>query len=165
MKVRIIEISKAILALVVVLSVCTIANAQVKYDSNGRLTIGNTTPYEFYGITAYGGGMYLKTKTSNFFQIDVTPAATRLASHYDQVVFYNTKTSTFNSIQVKNVYNYSDARAKTNVQSLNNGLDYILKLRPVSYTFSDNSDRSLFKYWRKWKRNRAISTRSRKSFA
>lgn len=67
MKVRIIEISKAILALVVVLSVCTIANAQVKYDSNGRLTIGNTTPYEFYGITAYGGGMYLKTKTSNFF--------------------------------------------------------------------------------------------------
>lgn len=145
MKVRIIEISKAILALVVVLSVCTIANAQVKYDSNGRLTIGNTTPYEFYGITAYGGGMYLKTKTSNFFQIDVTPAATRLASHYDQVVFYNTKTSTFNSIQVKNVYNYSDARAKTNVQSLNNGLDYILKLRPVSYTFSDNSDRSLFK--------------------
>lgn len=75
----------------------------------------------------------------------MTPAATRLASHYDQVVFYNTKTSTFNSIQVKNVYNYSDARAKTNVQSLNNGLDYILKLRPVSYTFSDNSDRSLFK--------------------
>lgn len=89
MKVRVIKFSKAILVLVV-LSVCTIANAQVKYDSNGKLTIGNTTPYEFYGITAYGGGIYLKSKTSNFFQIDVTPAATRLASHYDQVVFYNT---------------------------------------------------------------------------
>lgn len=47
-----------------------------------------------------------------FFQIDVSPAATRLASHYDQVVFYNTKTNNFNSIQVKNVYNYSDARSK-----------------------------------------------------
>lgn len=118
MKVRVIKFSKAILVLVV-LSVCTIANAQVKYDSNGKLTIGNTTPYEFYGITAYGGGIYLKSKTSNFFQIDVTPAATRLASHYDQVVFYNTKTSTFNSIQVKNVYNYSDARAKTQKRMYN----------------------------------------------
>lgn len=75
----------------------------------------------------------------------MTPAATRLASHYDQVVFYNTKTSTFNSIQVKNVYNYSDARAKTNVQSLTNGLDYIRQLRPVSYTFSDNSDKNLYR--------------------
>lgn len=144
MKKGIVKFSKVILALVV-LSVCAIANAQVKYDSNGKLTIGNTTPYEFYGITAYGGGIYLKSKTSNFFQIDVTPAATRLASHYDQVVFYNTKTSTFNSIQVKNVYNYSDARAKTNVQSLNNGLNSILQLRPVSYTFSDSSDKSLYK--------------------
>lgn len=51
MKTGIIKFSKAILVLVV-LSVCTIANAQVKYDSNGKLTIGNTTPYEFYGITA-----------------------------------------------------------------------------------------------------------------
>lgn len=45
--------------------------------------------------------MYFKSKTSNFFQIDVTPAATRLASHYDQVVFYNTRLSRFNSIQYR----------------------------------------------------------------
>jgi hypothetical protein len=144
MKVRISNLLKAFLVLVV-LNVCTFASAQVKYDSNGKLTIGNTTPYEFYGITAYGGGIYLKSQTSNFFQIDVTPAATRLASHYDQVVFFNTKTNTFNSIQVKNVYNYSDARAKTNVQSLTNGLSCIRQLRPVSYTFSDKSDKSLYK--------------------
>lgn len=68
MKTGIIKFSKAILVLVV-LSVCTIANAQVKYDSNGKLTIGNTTPYEFYGITAYGGGIYLKSKTSNFSKL------------------------------------------------------------------------------------------------
>ncbi len=144
MRTSVIYFSRAILVLVV-LSVCTIANAQVKYDSNGQLTIGNTAPQEFYGITAYGNGMYFKCKTNNFFQIDCTPAATRLASHYDQVVFYNTQTSTFNSIQVKNVYNYSDARAKTNVQSLNNGLNYVLQLRPVSYTFTDNSDKTLYK--------------------
>jgi hypothetical protein len=58
MKVRISNLLKAFLVLVV-LNVCTFASAQVKYDSNGKLTIGNTTPYEFYGITAYGGGIYL----------------------------------------------------------------------------------------------------------
>jgi hypothetical protein len=135
---------KVVIALVALI-VCTTVNAQVKYDSNGRFTIGDTTPYGFYAQTIFGNGMYFKCKTSNFFQIDVTPASTRLASHSDQVVFYNTQSSVFNSIQVKNVYNYSDARAKSNIQSLNNGLNSILKLRPVSYTFADQADRSIFK--------------------
>lgn len=34
--------------------VCISINAQVKYDSNGRFTIGNTSPYEFYTQTLYG---------------------------------------------------------------------------------------------------------------
>nr|WP_229094580.1 tail fiber domain-containing protein [Bacteroides eggerthii] len=89
--------------------------------------------------------MYFKCKTSNFFQIDCSPVGTRLASHSDQVVFYNTKTSTFNSIQVKNVYNYSDARAKANIQSFKNGLGTITQLRPVSYTFSDSSDKNTYR--------------------
>ena len=79
--------------------------------------------------------MYFKSKTSNFFQIDVTPAATRLASHYDQVVFYNTRLSRFNSIQVQNVYNYSDARAKTDIAKLNYGLSTVDKLNAVTYSF------------------------------
>lgn len=44
MKTSIVKIFKAIMALVA-LSVCTTVNAQIKYDSNGRFTIGNTTPY------------------------------------------------------------------------------------------------------------------------
>lgn len=136
--------SKIVLTLVLSIAF-TAVKAQVKYDSNGRFTIGATSPYSFYSQTIYGTGMYFKAKTSNFFQIDVTPAATRLASHYDQVIFYNTQTSTFNSIQVKNVYNYSDTRAKSNIQTLNNGLSSIIKLRPVSYSFADKSDRSMFR--------------------
>lgn len=41
----------------VVLIVCTTVNAQVKYDSNGRFTIGDTTPYhdgyKYYDVTIY----------------------------------------------------------------------------------------------------------------
>ncbi|MBQ6200464.1 MAG: tail fiber domain-containing protein [Prevotella sp.] len=117
----------------------TVSNAQIKYYSDGRLTFGNTDPYGFYHQTIYGNGMYFKCKTGNFFQIDVTPVGTRLASHSDQVVFYNTQTSTFNDIQVRNVYNYSDARAKGNVVNLKNSLNTVLKLRPVTYNFLDDS--------------------------
>lgn len=118
---------------------CTVASAQIKYYSNEKLTFGDTEPYAFYNQTIYGSGMYFKCKTGNFFQIDVTPVGTRLASHADQVVFYNTQTNTFNSIQVKSVYNYSDARAKSNVANLTNSLNTVLKLRPVTYNFSDAS--------------------------
>lgn len=121
-----------------VLTFSITASAQIKY-TNGRITVGNTQPYGFYQTTLYGNGMYFKCKTNNFFQIDVTPAATRLASHSNEVVFFNTQTSTFNSIQVRNVYNYSDARAKTNIQSLNDGLNVITRLRPVTYDFQDES--------------------------
>lgn len=143
--IKIIKVSKiAAIAFGLLYGVSNV-NAQIKYDSSGYLTIGNTTPEQFYNITAEGAGMYFKCKTNNFFQIDCSPVGTRLASHSDQVVFYNTKTSTFNSIQVKNVYNYSDVRAKSNIQSFTNGLGAIIKLRPVSYTFSDSSDKSTYR--------------------
>ena len=120
-------------------------NAQIKYDSKGNLTIGDLTQYKYYSQTILSNGVYLTGPGSNFFQIDVTPAATRLASHFDQVVFYNSQTSAFNSIQVKNVYNYSDARAKNSIQSLSQSLSIIKQLRPVSYNFADNSDNIKFK--------------------
>lgn len=129
--------------IVIVLLVMTgSVNAQIKYRSDGKLTIGNTEPYEFYHQTIYGNGMFFKAKTNNFFQIDCTPAATRLASHYDQVVFYNTKTSTFNSIQVKNVYNYSDARAKTDIKPLNSIIPKLMQLKTYSYHFADDKANS-----------------------
>ncbi|WP_291598152.1 tail fiber domain-containing protein [Bacteroides sp.] len=144
MKTKTTTISKAILALALLI-ICTMVNAQIKYDSKGNLTIGDLTQYKYYSQTILSNGVYLTGPGSNFFQIDVTPAATRLASHFDQVVFYNSQTSAFNSIQVKNVYNYSDARAKNSIQSLSQSLSIIKQLRPVSYNFADNSDNIKFK--------------------
>jgi len=126
--------------LVVFLAVAVLANAQIKYYSNGKLTIGNTEPYSFYHTTFSGNGIYMKCNASNFFQIDCSPAATRLASHYDQVVFYNTASGVYNSIQVKNVYNYSDARAKININPLGYGLNVLSKLNAVSYDFKDKNE-------------------------
>ena len=115
-----------------VVSVC--ANAQMIYSSQG-LNIGCQPTSDFYGIRI-DKLPYLHWTckgADNFFRIDVSPANPRLAGSGNQVVFYNSLTSKFNSIQVANVYNYSDARAKDNVHTLTTGLNTILGLRPVTY--------------------------------
>ena len=58
------------IVLVLFLAVAVLANAQIKYYSNGKLTIGNTEPYSFYHTTFSGNGIYMKCNASNFFQID-----------------------------------------------------------------------------------------------
>lgn len=80
-------------------------------------------------------GYWYTFESNKFFQIDLTPANPRLAGTGDQVVFYNTKTSTYNSIQVKSVYQYSDVRAKKDIQPLSDGLYKVLNLNPVSYNW------------------------------
>ena len=110
-------------------------NAQITYSS-GNLNINNAPKHNYLGLTVNKWlGMYWTCKTNNFFQLDISPANPRLAGTGNQVVFYNSATSTFNSIQVANVYNYSDARAKDNIKPLTTGLDAVLQLRPVSYTW------------------------------
>lgn len=100
----------------------TIANssmAQIKY-SGGNICINEASKNTFYGLSIdKWPGMYWTCKGHNFFQLDVTPINPRIAGTGNQVVFFNTATSTFNSIQVANVYNYSDERAKKNIHGLN----------------------------------------------
>lgn len=114
------------------------ASAQIKYQSN-ILTVGNTDQFLYYMVTIAGNGVYFNHSNGRFLQISVAATgAPRLAGHNNQIVFYNSQTGKFNDIQVKSVLNYSDARAKTNVQSLNNGLKIINRLNPVTYNFNES---------------------------
>ncbi len=113
------------------------SNAQITY-TNDFLSIQGAPRHTFHGICIDKYmGMYWTCKSGNFFQLDLSPANPRIAGTGNQVVFYNTDTSKFNSIQVASVYNYSDARAKENVETLNSGLNTILNLRPVTYTWKN----------------------------
>lgn len=114
------------------------ASAQMKYFE-GKININNATPVANYGFRADNWqGMYLTCKDGNFFQVDVSPQNPRIAGTFDEVVFYNTQTRTFNSIQVADVYNLSDMRAKENIEPLTFGLNTIQNLRPVSYKWKKN---------------------------
>ena len=114
------------------------ASAQIKY-SDGSVKINGAEQKLSYKLTAKDwNGTYLTCKDSNYFQVDVTPDNPRIAGTGNQVVFFNTETSTFNSIQVANVYNYSDARAKENIQDVQSGLNTVSQLRPVTYEWKQN---------------------------
>lgn len=112
------------------------SHAQLKYLSNGKLTFGNVTPFSYYTTHIEGWGHYF-TSGSNFMEICVGAAAPRIAGSLDQIVFYNTETSTFNSIQVASVLNYSDRDAKTNIAPINYGLQTVLQLKPVTYDWKN----------------------------
>lgn len=111
------------------------AMAQIKY-SGGNININDASKNTFYGLAVdKWPGMYWTCKDNNFFQLDVTPSSPRLAGTGNEIVFFNTETGTFNSIQVGKIYNYSDARAKENVHTINNGLSTISSLKPISYSW------------------------------
>lgn len=109
------------------------AKAQLRYNEDKQLTINTDARLDYY--LCVGGSAYLKATNGRFMQLNVLPANPRIAGTGNQVVFYNSETSTFNSIQVANVYTYSDARAKTNISNINDGLEIISQLRPVKYNF------------------------------
>lgn len=76
-------------------------DAQINYRSNGFLTFGNTSTYhdgtKNYDLTLRGNIWINGPTSGHFLQIDTNSAATRIASHYNQVVFYNSGTSTINA--------------------------------------------------------------------
>ncbi len=137
--------NKFLLLFISIMHVLPVINvsAQIKYI-DGRLMIGDVPgPYSYYGITANTNGIYFMGTNNRFFQLDVTAyGAPRISGHNDNVVFYNTVTSVYNAVAARQVYVYSDMRAKTNVRSFNSGIDVISRLRPVSYNFTGAQNRS-----------------------
>ena len=136
---------KSIIKLFIIIIVCFVTApqllGQIKYQE-GRLIYGSGSTFGDYAITIRGNGIYFDHTRGRFLQLSVMPTgAPRIAGHNNQIVFYNTQKSVFNDIQVARVLNYSDARAKTNIQSFTNGIDLIKKLRPVSYNFQGNQKR------------------------
>jgi uncharacterized small protein (DUF1192 family) len=131
---------KKVLLLFVLCFIILISNAQLRLLPNNKLTLGNVSPYSSYTTHWFGYGHYF-TSTYNgspvFFKLSVNPANPRLAGTGACVVFYDTENFLFNDIQVRNVYNYSDRDAKTNIVSLKNATQAILKLNPVSFNWKN----------------------------
>ncbi|RAJ08703.1 putative secreted protein (Por secretion system target) [Chitinophaga skermanii] len=139
---------KKLLLLCLLASCFSIAHAQLKYRADGRLTLGPVNPIGAYTTNINGWGHYFSGDyygTPTYFKICLGVPSPRISGSGDQVVFYDSDNSTFNSIQVQNVYNYSDRNAKANILPLNTSLDKLLSLNPVSYNWKGNGGNNLRK--------------------
>lgn len=116
------------------------SKAQIVYE-NDCLKINNPTNFSGFNVkvNVWDGFYWTCHNGSRFFHLDVSPLSPRLAGTGNRIVFFNSLTGIYNSIEVANVYNYSDARAKENIQPLAAGLNKILGLRPVSYSWKRNN--------------------------
>lgn len=131
---------KISLLFIVLFGILLSGNAQIKYLSNGKLTMGDVAPVGYYTTHWHGWGHYYSwvgNGYNTFMKICLSVASPRISGTGDQIVFYNSETSQFNSIQVRNVYNYSDARAKTNIVPIKNATDKVLSLNPVTYNWKE----------------------------
>ncbi len=133
--------NKLFICFITTLFITNPINAQISYNGSILNFGGATENGRFNFLIDKFSGLYWTFDNGNkFFQIDVTPANPRIAGTGNQVAFYNSFTNTYNSIQVANVYNNSDERTKTNINSIYNGLNTILNLRPVSYNWINKSN-------------------------
>lgn len=116
------------------------AKAQLKYTSAGKLTFGNIQPYNSYVTRWEGLGHYYHYRSSTsgntWLKIYLGTNAPRLSGSEGYIRFYDTESSVYNNIYVKNVYTGFDLRLKTNVASLSSSTAKVLALRPVTYSFA-----------------------------
>lgn len=125
------------------LFISNVVNAQISYDGYILNFGGAQENGRFNWIVDKFAGLYWTfDDNTKFLQFDVATSHPRIAGTGDKIVFYNSFSNTYNSIQVANVYNNSDERTKTNINSIDNGLSTILNLRPVSYNWISNSNNS-----------------------
>lgn len=115
--------------------------AQITYTSDG-ITINGAKKYGF-GMTVDNiNGIYWSNQTNRYFLIDLNSSVPRFSGSGNEISFNNPTIGAYNNIRVANVLNYSDGRAKTNIENLDGCLGAILNLRPVSYNWKTNTQLS-----------------------
>lgn len=95
-----------------------------------------------YNTTEAWGHKYIYNGSDyrgSFLKFKMAVANPRISGTGGQVVFYDSETSQYNAIQVRSVSQISDSRLKENIVPLNKGLGTILGLKPVSFTWKNET--------------------------
>lgn len=125
------------------------AYCQISYTKSGLSITGNYIKSTGHSASDFKyiqfhhiGGCYWDFNSSDgnhFFQIDISPSHPRISGTKNKIVFYNTTTSTYNNIEVADIFQHSDKRAKKGIRTLNNCIGTLLNLRPVSFTWDNET--------------------------
>lgn len=119
----------------------SLTSAQITYNSDG-ITINGPKKFSFNMTVNNMNGIYWGYQTNRYFLIDLNASVPRFSGSGNEISFNNPTIGSYNNIRVANVLNFSDGRAKTNIESLDGCLGTILSLRPVSYNWRTNTQQS-----------------------
>lgn len=105
------------------------------------LLVSFTAQAQYDNIQTWGQKLYYNGSDypNSFMKLKIAVANPRISGTGGKVVFYDSDTYQYNTIEVKSVSQASDARLKTNINPLNNGLGAILGLKPVSFNWKNES--------------------------
>lgn len=110
----------------------------LKVTNDGKVNINNVQVSDPFAYTLLVNGYNNIFTTDNgihFLRFQVGTSNPRISGTGNSVVFYNGITSTFNDIQIRNLYQNSDKKAKTNILPISNGLEKIIGLKPVTFNW------------------------------
>lgn len=129
---------KKLLLLCLLLVISISSYAQLKIDAYGKLSLGAITPTSSYKAAYEGWGHFYNYNGGCSMKLVLGASDPRIAGSRGCIVFYDGDKGAFQDIQVRNVYNNSDSRAKTNIAKLNNATQTILRLNPKTYSYVSN---------------------------
>jgi hypothetical protein len=125
-------------ALFISFSICVFS--QIKVTSSnyvGIRTTNPTYPIELNGDTKFVSTAALFTSGANTFRILLTNPGIELGSSTDKIDFWYS-TNNFNTLYATDFLKMSDISIKKNITNIDNGLEIISKLRPVSYNLIED---------------------------
>lgn len=126
-----------ILSLIFVWSIYSYSQT-LKVTTDGKVNINNVQMNDPFGYTLLVRGYNNIFTTDNgihFLRFQVGTSNPRISGTGNCVVFYDGVTSTYNDVQVRNLYQNSDKKAKTNILPISNGLEKIIGLKPVTFNW------------------------------
>lgn len=117
----------------------TITQAQIKLKDSGKISIGTTTEAEFGNMVwLYGSAVQIGGYFNRLIRFDLAAADPRIYStKSNQIVFYNSKTNQFQTVEAKSFRVMSDNKLKTNINALDNALASVLELEGVSFNWKN----------------------------
>lgn len=125
-----------IVFVLVLLSISIQLNAQIKVFPSGKVSIGTTLePDPNYKVRLSGAWFMMGGYQNRFIRFDLSPSDPRIWSTSNRIVFFNTDALQFQDLEARNFYQSSDENLKSNIESVNGGLDIISQLRGTRYNW------------------------------
>ncbi len=130
----------SIIAFVILMPV--FALAQLKVDQYGRVGIGTNWPNSEFKCHIAGNLLLTSYPSNPFYELRMKVnygpvGGITIGSSSKAISFWSDYVS-FNDLFAANYFKLSDSTYKSNVISLNSGLEKVMRLNPVYYTINDN---------------------------